>query len=71
MEQLISDIEAYASQVDRKPQSVLRSAINASWGTWDAWVAGKSSPTLIVADRVRVFMAENLPVDADPQQEVA
>jgi hypothetical protein len=71
MEQLISDIEAYASQVDRKPQSVLRSAINASWGTWDAWVAGKSSPTLIVVDRIRVFMAENKPDDACDQREVA
>jgi hypothetical protein len=64
MEQLITEIEAYASQVGRSPQSVLRRAINASWGTWDAWVSGKSSPTLIVADRIRDFMAKN-PAEAE------
>lgn len=57
MEQFISEIEAYASQVGRSPQSVLRDVINAKWSTWDAWCAGTSSPTMHVADRVRAHMA--------------
>jgi hypothetical protein len=59
MEQFISEIEAYAARVGRSPQSVLRSAINANWSTWGAWVSGASSPTMHVADRVRTYMAEH------------
>jgi hypothetical protein len=43
------------------PQRVLRAAIGASWGQWDGWKAGKSSPTLRVADRLRRWMADNPP----------
>ena len=63
MEQFIRDIEAYAGAVNRKPQSILRAAVGASWGTWESWKAGKSSPTMIVADRVRAYIAENPPVE--------
>ena len=65
MEQLIKDIQAYADAVSKTPQWVLRAAIKASWGQWDAWKEGRSSPTMAVADRVRDFMRANPP----PQQE--
>ena len=56
MEQLISDVEAYAASVDRKPQAVLRAAIGAGWNEWDSWKDGRSSPTMARADRLRDFM---------------
>lgn len=71
MEQFISDIQAYASAVGRSPQSILRSAVNAKWGTWDAWGAGTSSPTLIVADRIRAYMADNPPRGAKAAEKAA
>lgn len=61
MEQLISDVEAYARAAGQKPQSVLRAAIDAGWREWDSWKAGKSSPTMARADRLRAYMAENPP----------
>lgn len=62
MEQLIIDLSAYADATGRSPQAVLRSAINAKWGTWDAWCAGRSSPTLSSVDRVRRYMAAHPPL---------
>ncbi|WP_295537613.1 hypothetical protein [uncultured Thioclava sp.] len=62
MEQLITEIEAYASRSGMKPQAVIRAAINAKWGAWDGWVSRSSSPTLVNADRIRAWMAAH-PVD--------
>ncbi|MGR3495404.1 hypothetical protein [Citreimonas sp.] len=61
MEQLISEVEAYAEAVGRPPQAVLRAAINAGGGEWGSWKDGKSSPTMARADRLRAYMAENPP----------
>ncbi|WP_288997970.1 hypothetical protein [uncultured Gemmobacter sp.] len=50
----------------------MRLAVSASWGTWEAWKAGKSSPTVAVADRIYAYMAENPPAGAeDPEKDVA
>lgn len=59
MEKLIRDIETYAQTVGLKPQTVLRAAVGAGWGAWDAWRTGKSSPTVVVADRIYAYMAAN------------
>lgn len=69
MDKLLLDIETYARAVGRKPQAVLRSAISASWGSWDAWRAGTSSPTVAVADRIYAYMAANPPKAAPPSPE--
>jgi len=69
MEQFVSQIQTYADAAGRTPQAVLRAAVGASWGTWAAWLAGKSSPTMAVADRVRDYMAANPP--APEQKDVA
>lgn len=61
MENLISEIEAYARAVDRTPQAVLRQAIDAGWREWESWKSGKSSPTMARVDRLRAFMAANPP----------
>jgi len=61
MEQFITEIETYAASIGRSPQWVLRASINAGWGQWDAWRAGKASPTMAVADRVRAFMRAHPP----------
>lgn len=65
MEQFISDIEAYADAMGRKPQAVLRAAVGASWGTWESWRSRQSSPTMILADRVRAYMKANPPEALD------
>lgn len=61
MEQLIAEIEAYARNVNRTPQAILRAAIGAGWKEWGSWKAGKSSPTMARVDRLRDYMAENPP----------
>jgi hypothetical protein len=61
MEQLISEVEAYAAATEQKPEAVLRAAIGAGWGEWSSWRARKSSPTLARVDRLRAYMAENPP----------
>ena len=71
MEQLIREIEAYASQMQRPPQWVLRKAFNAGWGQWDSWKSGKSSPTMAVVDRIKLFMKNNPPPETAAQQDVA
>lgn len=72
MEQFIRDIETYAEAVGRKPQAVLRAAVGASWGAWDSWRSGESSPTMIVADRIRDYMKANPPPpQSEPEKDVA
>lgn len=61
MEQLISEVEAYARAIGQKPQRVLRDALDAGWREWDSWKGGRSSPTMARADRLRTYMAENPP----------
>ncbi|MFC0160865.1 hypothetical protein CDZ97_10270 [Mameliella alba] len=61
MEQLISEIEAYARAVGRTPQAVLRAAIDAGGREWESWKAGRSSPTMARVDRLRAYMADNPP----------
>lgn len=61
MEQFIREIEAYCAVAGIKPQRLLRDAVNAQWGQWDGWKSGKSSPTMALVDRLRVYMAEHPP----------
>ena len=61
LKQLISDIEAYSRATGRKPQMILRAAVGAGWGTWDAWLADSSSPTMKIGDRIRAYMLANPP----------
>lgn len=70
MEQLIREIEAFAKASGRTPQSVLRSAVGANWGTWGSWLSRKSTPTYAVGERVHAYMAANPPAAA-PEQDVA
>ncbi len=67
MEQFISEIESYCAKVGIVPQKLLRAAIGASWGQWGKWKDGSSSPTMIVADRIRAHIAAN-PPDATSEQ---
>jgi len=67
MEQLIAEIEAYASSMDRKPQWVLREAIGAGWKEWTLWRAGTSSPTMARVDRLRDYMAANPPAETETE----
>ncbi len=64
MDQLIEEVEAFCAATGWTPQRVLRAAIGASWGQWEKWKAGTSSPTLIVADRLRAWMEAHRPAGA-------
>lgn len=68
MEQLISDIEAHCTARGISPQKLLREAINAKWGQWQDWKDGKSSPTMKVADRLRVYMAGGAGIPAAEEE---
>lgn len=61
MEKLISEIEAYSAEAGIKPQKLLRDAIDAGWGQWAGWKAGRSSPTMAVVDRVCGYMSIHPP----------
>jgi len=61
MEQLIAEVEAYCAAAGTSPQKVLRAAIGANWKQWKSWKAGRSSPTMRVADRLRQWMADHPP----------
>jgi len=61
MEQLISEIEAYARQRNIKPATVLQYAAGLGGGAWDRWRKGATC-TFATAERVRKFMADNPPV---------
>lgn len=59
MEQFLEEFAAYANAIGRSPQYILRQAIGANWRQWNAWVEGKSSPTLHTVDKIRKYMAHN------------
>ena len=59
MEQFIADVEAYTAAVGTTPPRFLRSLLNAEWGRWDSWKAGKAFPTARTMDRVRKHISEN------------
>ncbi|WP_145399597.1 hypothetical protein [Paracoccus sulfuroxidans] len=56
MEQFVAEIEAYCTARGISPQNLLRRAINAPWGQWQKWKDGKSSPTMLIADKLRQHM---------------
>jgi hypothetical protein len=59
VEQLISDIEAYAKARSMTPERVLRVALNARWDTWSRWKSGEADCTTKTIRKVRSFMAAN------------
>lgn len=61
MEQLISEIQTFASAQGVTPQKFLRDVIGASWNTWQKWRDGESTPTMAVADRIRTHIADSKP----------
>lgn len=71
MEQLIRDIETFASEFGVTPQKLLRDAINAEWGRWQKWKAGEASPTMITADAIKAHMADQRARRAAGKQEDA
>lgn len=70
MEQLISEIEAYAAANGLSPKSVLRQAIAAGGTQWGKWKSGAQSPTMHTVDRLRRWMAEN-PPKGTPEEDAA
>ena len=68
MDNFLTEIESYVARSGGSPQRVLRLSIGAGWGTWEAWRTGASSPTMITADRVRAWMAENPPAENPPAE---
>ena len=59
MEQFLSDLRTYAAAFGLRPTTIIQRAGCGSGGTWAKWDGGKSSPTLLTADRLRKYMADN------------
>lgn len=66
MEKFILEIEAYCVARGISPQNLLRKVINAPWRQWQKWKDGTSSPTMIIADKMRDYMDAN-PVVQTPE----
>ena len=61
MEQLISEIEAYADSVGVKPSTVLQRAAGYGGTVWSKWKSGKASCTMPVAKKIRDHIHKNSP----------
>lgn len=68
MEQLIQEIEAYAAAVGLQPTTVIQHAGCGGGGAWPKWKSGESACTLRTADRLRRYMADNPPPEAELQE---
>ncbi len=64
MEQFLAEVRAYAVRCGIKPSTVIQNAGAGGGSSWRRWDEGKSSPTMITADRVRAYMAANPPMEA-------
>lgn len=60
----MTEIREYAAARGILPTTVVQSAECGSGSTWAKWEAG-SSCTLKTADKIRKYMADNPPADAD------
>ncbi|MCG7625562.1 XRE family transcriptional regulator [Epibacterium sp. Ofav1-8] len=67
----MAEVREYAARVGVKPTTVIQRAKAGGGGTWRKWEEGESSPTLITADRVRRYMAENPPAVMNDDRSVA
>lgn len=59
MEQFLSDLRTYADTFGVQPTTIIQRAGCGSGGTWAKWATGRSSPTMLTADRLRKYMADN------------
>ncbi len=57
MEQLISEIEAFAARRGIAPQTVVRYAVGQKPDDWRRWKSGKSSCSLRTAEKIREYIA--------------
>ena len=61
MEKFLTEIRTYADAVGLKPTTVIQRAGAGNGSTWARWEAGKGSPTMLTADKVRSYMVANPP----------
>lgn len=59
MEQLISEIEAFAAKSGMTPQNILKRAGGYGWGVWQKWKSGASSCTMDKADEIRKYLRDS------------
>ena len=64
----MNEIRVYARARGVKPATVLQNAAMLSGTTWEKWESGSASCSVRTADRVRAYMAENPPVEADQNE---
>lgn len=63
MEQLIAEIEAYATRRSVKPATVLQYAAGLGGQAWARWRSGAVC-TMATAERIRKYMADNPPSES-------
>tara|TARA_R110002049_G_scaffold45609_9_gene133010 strand:- start:2513 stop:2734 length:222 start_codon:yes stop_codon:yes gene_type:complete len=68
MDEFLEKVRAYADALGVSPTTVVQRAKCGGGGTWSKWESGTGSPTMLNADKLLKYMAEN-PVpksDAEP-----
>lgn len=69
MEQFITEIKQFADRHGISPAIVIRRSVDATRAQWESWEAGRSSPTLRVADKIRAWMAKQDAAKAETEAE--
>ncbi|WP_370301000.1 XRE family transcriptional regulator [Pseudooceanicola sp.] len=61
MDKFLAEVKSYADAVGVLPATVVQRAGAGNGSTWYRWVARTASPTMATVDKVRGYMASNLP----------
>lgn len=65
MDQFLKEIREYADALGVQPSTVIQRAAKLGGAVWARWEAGNGSPTMMTADKIRRYIAENPVGDAD------
>ena len=57
----MQDIRAYAQSIGLSPGTIIQRSGCGNGGAWGKWERGDSSPTMVTADKLRAYMADNPP----------
>lgn len=67
MDEFMQQVRAYAEALEVLPTTVVQRAAKVSGSAWARWESGDGSPTMIVADKISKYMADNPISDSDAE----
>ena len=71
MEQLVSEIEAYAASVKLSPGTVVQRATTLGGGAFGKWKKGEQTCTMATAEKVRGYMRRHPAPEPETSREGA